>query len=345
VKLPTFQRNFVWDIKRSSKLIESIIMGLPIPQIYLYEKAKNEFLIIDGQQRLLSIFFFIKQRFPKDIGRLEIRKSLLNNGKITDELLNNDTYFTGFKLKLPLDVVPKQNSKFDALKYSTLGTEKNSFEYLRTIRCMVIKQNEPEDGDSSIFEIFSRLNTGGLNLSPQEIRMCLYQSKFLNSLITMNENASWKRLLGAKKPIINLTDVEILLRVFAMLHNNNDYNPSMKKFLNGFAKTSSIYDDKPEKIIYLEKLFNKFIDSCSKLSSDSFTLVSNKFSISLFESVFVSICEAAFKRGDLVIPVVSEDKIRTLKQDADFIQALKKDPTSTASVSTRISRAKSIFMG
>ena len=65
VKIPGFQRNYVWDIKRASKLIESIIIGLPIPQIFLYEEARNKFLVIDGQQRLMSIYYFIKQRFPR----------------------------------------------------------------------------------------------------------------------------------------------------------------------------------------------------------------------------------------------------------------------------------------
>jgi len=60
VKIPVFQRNYVWDIKRASKLIESIIIGLPIPQIFLFEESRNRFLVIDGQQRLMSIYYFIK---------------------------------------------------------------------------------------------------------------------------------------------------------------------------------------------------------------------------------------------------------------------------------------------
>ena len=63
-KIPVFQRNYVWTINRASKFIESIIRGLPIPQIFLYEKARNKYLVIDGQQRLMSIYFFLKMRFP-----------------------------------------------------------------------------------------------------------------------------------------------------------------------------------------------------------------------------------------------------------------------------------------
>lgn len=74
IEIPGFQRNYVWDIKRASKLIESIIMGLPIPQIFLYEQAKNLFLVIDGQQRLMTIYYFKKQRFPKKEYRVLVGK-------------------------------------------------------------------------------------------------------------------------------------------------------------------------------------------------------------------------------------------------------------------------------
>ena len=59
VKIPGFQRNYVWDIKRASKLIESIILGIPIPQIFLYQESKNKFVVIDGQQRYMTIYYFI----------------------------------------------------------------------------------------------------------------------------------------------------------------------------------------------------------------------------------------------------------------------------------------------
>lgn len=58
VKIPGFQRNYVWDLKRASKLIESLLIGVPIPQIFLYEEKKNSFLVIDGQQRLMTIYYF-----------------------------------------------------------------------------------------------------------------------------------------------------------------------------------------------------------------------------------------------------------------------------------------------
>lgn len=77
IKIPPFQRNYVWDRKRASKLIESLIIGLPVPQVFLYEESRNDFLVIDGQQRLLTVFFFAKGRFPRRDKRAALR-SLFN---------------------------------------------------------------------------------------------------------------------------------------------------------------------------------------------------------------------------------------------------------------------------
>jgi len=65
VRIPGLQRSFVWDLGRASELIESLILGLPVPQLFLYEEARNRFLVINGQQRLMSTYYFIKQRFPR----------------------------------------------------------------------------------------------------------------------------------------------------------------------------------------------------------------------------------------------------------------------------------------
>ena len=68
LRIPGFQRHYVWDLPRASKLIESLILGLPVPQIFLYERERNNNLLIDGQQRLMSIYYFLNERFPALIG-------------------------------------------------------------------------------------------------------------------------------------------------------------------------------------------------------------------------------------------------------------------------------------
>ena len=99
IEMPIFQRNYIWDKKRASKFIESLVLGLPIPQIFLYQKERNKFLVIDGQQRLLSVYYFIKQRFPLSEKRAELRKIFDMNGGIPDSILYDDAYFQDFKLQ------------------------------------------------------------------------------------------------------------------------------------------------------------------------------------------------------------------------------------------------------
>lgn len=335
IKMPPFQRNYVWDEKRASKLIESIILGLPIPQVFLYEQGKNSFYVIDGQQRLLSIYFFVKQRFPTAEGRLILRQYLTGDTKIDSSILSDDRYFKNFKLKLPSSANNEKN-KFDKLKYETLGEYKNTFDILRTVRSVVIKQNEPDD-DSSIYEIFNRLNTGGQNLSAQEIRMSMYYSPFYKKIIGLNSQPKWRKMLRQAQADVHFKDVEILLRAFAMLFEYETYSSPMGRFLNTFSKTANGF--KQELIDYLEALFVSFLDSCDNLSETAFSTKQGQFSISLFESIFVATCIEAFKKKELVSSKVVNDSVVSLKENEEFINSNQGSVASKTNVTTRITKA------
>lgn len=335
IKMPPFQRNYVWDEKRASKLIESIILGLPIPQVFLYEQGKNSFYVIDGQQRLLSIYFFVKQRFPTAEGRLILRQYLTGDTKIDSSILSDDRYFKNFKLKLPSSA-NNENNKFDKLKYETLGEYKNTFDILRTVRSVVIKQNEP-DNDSSIYEIFNRLNTGGQNLSAQEIRMSMYYSKFYKKIIELNSQPKWRKILRQEQADVHFKDVEILLRAFAMLFEYETYSSPMGRFLNTFSKTANGF--MPELIDYLEDLFVSFLNSCDNLSETAFSTKQGQFSISLFESIFVATCIKVFKKKELVRSKVVNDSIVALKENQEFINSNQGSVASKTNVTTRINKA------
>ena len=222
VLIPSFQRNYVWEIERASKLIESILIGLPIPQIFLYEESRDSFLVVDGQQRLMSIFYFFKSRFPRKDKRSEIRKIFAEQRGIPENIFNDDQYFSKFNLVLP-GAIPGTSSRFHEKNYQTLDDYKASFN-LATIRNVVIKQTSPtEDDDSSVFEIFNRLNTGGINLTTQEIRSSIYASPFMSMLDQFTFTKNWLHLTGKRHPDINLKDTEVLLRAFAMLADGVRY--------------------------------------------------------------------------------------------------------------------------
>lgn len=335
IKMPPFQRNYVWDEKRASKLIESIILGLPVPQVFLYEQGKNNFYVIDGQQRLLSIYFFVKQRFPTPEGRLILRQYLTGDTKIDSSILSDDHYFKNFKLKLPSSANNERN-KLDKLKYETLGEYKNTFDILRTVRSIVIKQNEPDD-DSSIYEIFNRLNTGGQNLSSQEIRMSMYYSPFYKKIIELNAQPKWRKILRQAQADVHFKDVEILLRAFAMLFEYKTYSSPMCRFLNTFSKKASGF--KQELINYLEALFISFLDSCDNLVESAFSAKKGQFSISLFESIFVATCIEAFKKKELVCSKVVNDSVVALKENEEFINSNQGSVASRTNVKKRITKA------
>lgn len=339
VKIPGFQRNFVWDLRRASKLIESIIIGLPIPQMFLYEESRNSFLVIDGQQRLMSIFYFVKQRFPRKEKRTELRHIFAQNGKIPDRIFHDDQYFTKFNLSLP-EKLPEQPNKLKGLNYETLGEHKMPFD-LRTIRNIIVKQVSPKNDDSAIYEIFHRLNSGGVNLTPQEIRMSLYHSDFYDMLHRVNMKQEWRAITGITEPDLHMKDLEFMLRGFAMLIANERYGSSMVRFLNTFSKEAQAF--KSDKIMYFERLFESFLHSCGLLEPNAFHGTTRRFSITLYESVFVAVCAAPYVNKQLVSGKITPQSLNTLRNDTAFLAAAESATTSQRNVRTRLQRAHDLI--
>lgn len=336
VKIPSFQRNYVWDIKRASKLIESIILGIPIPQIFLYEESRNNFLVIDGQQRLMSIYYFMKKRFPRKDRIVEIRNIVDKNKILPDEILFNNDYFRDFNLRLP-EVLPNAPNKFNKQNYSTLNDYKITFD-LRTIRHIIIKQGSTIEDDFAVYEIFNRLNSGGVNLTPQEIRSSLFHSDFYTLLHSINLDLRWRNVLNQEQPDIHQKDIEILLRGFAILMNEDSYRPSMVKFLNNFSKTAKGFNDELE--TYLSSLFHSFLHACSNLKTNAFLSNTNRFNISLFEAIFVAVCSEQLKSKDFVSGMIINESIENLKKDTEFLEYSTVNTTSKNSIKNRIRIAR-----
>lgn len=339
VVIPGFQRNYVWDVKRASRLIESLVVGLPVPQVFLYERGRDEFVLIDGQQRLMSIYYFVKGRFPKKSKLAELRLITTERSNLSEELLADDRYFSDFHLNLP-EAVPGQTNRLHKFRYSELDDkERTSFD-LRTIRHIIVRQMQPEN-DDAMYEIFNRLNSGGMNLRPQEIRRAAYDSKFYDMLYETNVQPQWRELVGQETPDIHMRDVEILLRGFAMLINGAAYRPSMVKFLNQFSKDAKTFE--PAQLEQLRQLLGSFLDSCSGLPRDAFHNTRGRFSPMIFESVFVAACERPYAEDRLVDGNVSERSLSALKGDDEFRNATQSRTSHSANVTIRLERARAIL--
>lgn len=332
--IPDFQRNYVWDKKRASRLIESAILGIPIPQVFLYEHATNKFLVVDGQQRLMSIYYFVKGRFPIKKKIHELRTSL-GGGKITlDRFLNDNEYFGNFALDLP-EYISGDRNPLDKLRYVDLSsTNKNLFD-MRTIRNVVVRQTNP-DGHNSMYEMFNRLNSGGVNLVPQEIRKCLYDSDFYKILYAANTKPEWRRFLNTPTPDLHMKDVEWLLRGFAMLIQK-PYRPPLVKFLNDFSHTAKSFDG--NKIDQLQKLLESFLSNNKRLQDDAFHSPAGRFSSTIFESVFVAACVDSYDKGGATAETIDGDLLNGLKGRDDFRTAAHTKTTDTRNVKNRLDLA------
>ena len=338
--IPGFQRNYVWDIKRASMLIESLIRGLPVPQLFLYEAERNKFLVIDGQQRLMSIYYFFKQRFPRQNSRPHLRAVFQKYGHIPRETLDDNNHFSDFRLHLPVNE-PGKSNRFHGADYDSLGESQRQLN-LRPLRNIVIRQNSPSDDDSAMYEIFNRLNSGGERLRPQEIRLCLYHSDFYDMLERINTESVWRRFIQNNEPDLHMRDIEMLLRVFAMLVDSERYAPSMIKFLNRFSKDAK--SNTSERNKYLERLFKSFLKASEHLSDDTFINKGNgRINIALIEAVFFAACKGSHAKDELVKRALDAERIQELKTDAEFVTAASVSTTSRNNVNIRLQRGMAIL--
>lgn len=206
ITIPKFQRNFVWNIKQSSLLIESFLLGLPVPQVFFYIDNENKNLVLDGQQRIMSVVFFFEGYFGHE--NLQGRRQV-------------------FRLTGLSDSSPYKGKRFEDLDETDRRRLKGS-----VLRAVNIRQLSPDDSSTSMYHIFERLNTGGTPLKPQEIRNCVFHGGIVDVLQDLNELEVWRSVIGQQKLNKFQRDVEMVLRVFAMSENGAKYDKPMKEFLN-----------------------------------------------------------------------------------------------------------------
>lgn len=195
---PFFQRQFVWDRGKASRLIESALMAIPLPIIYLAQEEDGRESVIDGQQRLTSFFSFIDGRFP-----------------------NGDPFRLG-----GLRVLTEWDRKTFAELDKTMQYRIRSY----AIRAVTILS----DSDPELkFEIFERLNTGAVPLNDMELRNCVYYGPYMELLKELADDADFTQLVGFKAKDTRMRDIELVLRFAAFFHASYlKYQSPMKKFLN-----------------------------------------------------------------------------------------------------------------
>lgn len=207
---PAFQRRDAWKQPRKSRFIESLILGIPVPQLVLAERKsrKNSFVVIDGKQRLLSLRQFCAQKDDKEYKPFALRS---------------------------LDIRPD----LDGITYDNL-TQRIGYQQDLTnfenqpIRTVVIR-NWPNE--QFLYQVFLRLNTGSVPLSPQELRQALHPGKFSSFVDTFSvDSEEIKQILGLKAPDFRMRDAELVIRYFAFRNFLMDYKGNLSPLFDHATK-------------------------------------------------------------------------------------------------------------
>lgn len=306
--VPGFQRNYVWNINQASRLIESFLLGLPVPSIFLFtDDERNEQLVIDGQQRLMTIVFFFDGYFgpPDTKGR---RKVFKLTGLNESSPFYNKTYS---------ELEEVNQAAFNKLNDSVL-------------RAFVIKQITPS-GNTSVYHIFERLNTGGTQLVGQEIRNCVYHGPFNEMLCRLNKYENWRKIFGTPALHKRQKDVELILRFFAFLDNGDNYEKPIKDFMSNYMKDKQYLPD--EKLNRMEQIFKETCDLVlTDLGEKPFHIWSG-LNVAAYDSVFTTLAKA-----DAIDDLAN--KYESLKSDESFIKGVRGSTTDESIIELRMILAR-----
>ncbi len=310
ILIPEFQRGFVWKQVQASKLIESFLVGLPVPAVFLYSERKSQkFFVIDGQQRLKSIFYFLEGYFgPETQGA---RRVFRLTGLSPDSLFNSKT--------------------FEDLRDEDKRRLKNA-----VLRSFVVQQLDPAD-DTSMYHIFERLNTGGTLLTNQEIRNCVYHGNFIGFLNQVNAVPAWRRILGKEALDTRRKDIELLVRFFAM-RDISAYKKPMKDFLSKFMRKNR--DASAEVLAASREIFERTCDAVIASLSEKPFHVRAGLNAAVFDAVMT-----AFSKHLDEIPVDVRDRYVRLIKDKNFDTNTRTSTTDVDTVKQRLSQAEKVLFG
>lgn len=202
ITVPEFQRGYVWTRTQASRLIESLIIQCPIPVIFFNQEQDETYSIIDGNQRIKSIKYFMDDVFP----------------------------LTG------LTAYPD----LEGYTFSALDLRIQRHIQNRIIRCIVIlKATHPQIK----FDVFSRINSGAVQLNPQELRHGVFFGSFTKLVDTLCKNETWKKLIGAGLAK-RMKDAELVMRFLSLFYSLDSYSKPLVTFLNEFNRINRQIDDK-----------------------------------------------------------------------------------------------------
>ena len=296
--LSGFQRRFVWKHSQMERFVESLLLGFPVPGIFLVQQRDKSLLVLDGQQRLRTLQKFYDDEFALD--------------GVVDDL--------------------------QTLKYSTLDDEQRRSLDNVFIHATVMKYSDTSAGANAVYSIFERLNAGGTNLHPHEIRVALYNGELVSFIRDLNTTASWRALYGGINP--RLKDQELILRFIAFYVAAADYRRPLKSFLNTF-----LFNHRQMQGLDADVLTSSFRATCDVLSEGigkpAFR-TTNAINGALVDAVMVGVARRLGK-GPIKNPVALRAAFDALVTDSTFLDAIARATADEERVRVRLGRATEAF--
>jgi hypothetical protein len=324
---PELQRYYVWEKPEASRFVESILLGLPVPSIFLANTNDDKKLIIDGYQRIMTIFDYVK----KGIWR--------KDGKI-------------FKLSN----TEKINIRYRGKAFTELDEQDQRRIRSTTIHAIVFEQKAPNDNDTSLYQVFERINTGGRALMPQEIRNCVNQGVFNDLLFELNNNHNWRILFGKDDVDPRMRDMEFILRFLALdtdfIKNNKSSNISLKKYLNEFmgsanSQNALLVNERRDKFNFTMQFIAENIgeNAFYNITGGDETKIRKRFYPTIFDALCPAVAIAYRYFGDAIPTDNLELKRLALLKDEEFKKFISEGTMQISHIHGRINKALNYLFG
>lgn len=302
--IPSFQRGYVWGKPQADRFIESLLLGLPVPGIFLWKDPLTERLaVIDGSQRLRTLKFYY-------------------DGVIRGKEFSLDNVHEDF-----------QGRTYKSLTHVDRRRLDDSI-----IHANVVRQDDPSDDNSSIFYIFQRINTGGSPAQPQEIRNAIYQGTFNDLLRELDRHESWRSIYGVQSN--RRKDQELVLRFLALYHGGDKYESPMKEFLNRFMRSHR--NPSQQDLHDYRQDFTTAIDFVMRTAGRRAFRPERTLNAAVFDAVMVGVARR-LARGPVADEEAGQRAYDTLLQNEEFRDATTTGTSQEQNVQTRLEMAENAF--
>jgi hypothetical protein len=304
LELAAFQRSFVWRKSQMDRFIESLLLGYPIPGIMLVQQVDKRYLVLDGQQRLRTLQAFYSGIHLNKVFQLE---------NVADEF-RNLTYAS---------LLPEQRRTLD-----------NTF-----IQATIVRTDGTRESLESIYKVFERLNSGGTQLTPHEIRVALYPGAFVEFLGQLNSEAGWRQVYGPISP--RLRDQEVILRILALYMRSDEYYRPLKKFLNDF-----LGDHRDLTKLPVEEIRGVFVQATEALAAvdarQTLRRAGQRVNAALLEAVVIAAMRRAGAGGDMGAAAIGA-ALSALARDDEITRATTVSTANEENLKSRLEVAANAF--